>query len=71
MLLDETIERQSICELELDCVSENILNPNLDKGKNYMKIQKIKRYSIKTSEFIRFGNAQSWFKCLMGRGETT
>lgn len=33
MLLDETIERQSICELELDCVSENILNPNLDKGK--------------------------------------
>ena len=33
MLLDETIERQSICELELDCVSEHILNPNLDKGK--------------------------------------
>lgn len=31
MLLDEKIERQSICELELDALADDILNPNMDK----------------------------------------
>lgn len=31
-LLDEKIERQSLCELELDCTAESILNPCLNKS---------------------------------------
>jgi len=31
MLLDEKIERQSICELEIDAVADDILNLTMDK----------------------------------------
>ena len=28
------LERQSICELELDCTNESIINPDMDKGQS-------------------------------------
>lgn len=32
MLSNENIERQSLCELELDASGEDILNPTMDKN---------------------------------------
>ena len=37
LLLNESIERQTTCELELDAKADDILNPNMDKGdQNYL-----------------------------------
>ena len=47
MFLNDSIERQTTCELELDAIAEDILNPNMDKGKKKAILYKFKTIQLK------------------------